>query len=83
MPGARTLIAVDNHEAGRSLGRWAGQYVTQYFAGSARVLDLSYHLSNTQERSSGFADGLRETASDAPDCSCRSIPRPTGARPTS
>ena len=24
MPGARTLIAGDNHEAGRSLGRWAG-----------------------------------------------------------
>ena len=65
LPGAKTLIAVDNHEAGRSLGRWAGQYVTQHFAGSARVLDLSYHLSNTQERSSGFAAGLRETASDA------------------
>lgn len=65
LPGAKTLIAVDNLEAGRSLGRWAGQYVTQHFAGSARVLDLSYHLSNTQERSSGFAAGLRETASDA------------------
>ena len=65
MPGAKTLIAVDNHEAGRSLGRWAGQYVTQHFAGSARVLDLSYHLNNTQGRSSGFAAGLHEAASDA------------------
>ena len=64
MPGAKTLIAVDNYAASRSLGQWAGRYVLQHFAGKARVLDLSYHLSNTRERSNGFAAGLRETVAD-------------------
>ncbi len=65
MQGARTLVAVDNYQAGRSLGRWAGQYALRRFGGAARVLDLTYHLSNTQERSRGFAAGLCETAPDA------------------
>jgi len=63
--GAKTLVAVDNYEAGCSLGRWAGQYAIQHFGGKARALDLTYHLSNTQERSRGFADGLQQTAPDA------------------
>ena len=64
MQGAWTLVAVDNFEAGRSMGRWAGTYAAEMFAGQARVLDLTYHLSNTQERSRGFAAGLQETAPD-------------------
>lgn len=64
LPGARTLVAVDNYQAACSLGCWAGQYVAQHFGGRARVLDLSYHLSNTQERSRGFAAGLNEIAPD-------------------
>jgi DeoR family transcriptional regulator, fructose operon transcriptional repressor len=65
MQGAKALVAVDNYEAGCSLGRWAGQYAVQHFGGKARALDLTYHLSNTQERSRGFAAGLQEAAPDA------------------
>ena len=60
MQGARTLVAVDNYQAGWSLGYWTGGYVQQRLAGSARVLDLTYHLSNTQDRSRGFVAGLLE-----------------------
>jgi DeoR family transcriptional regulator, fructose operon transcriptional repressor len=65
LPGAKSLVAVDNTQAGRSLGRWAGEYAVQRFGGAARALDLTYHLHNTQERSRGFAAGLAETAPDA------------------
>ncbi len=58
MQGARTLVAVDNYQAGWSLGAWTGGYAQQRLAGSARVLDLTYHLSNTQDRSRGFVAGL-------------------------
>jgi DeoR/GlpR family transcriptional regulator of sugar metabolism len=60
MQGARTLVAVDNFRAGWSLGNWAGAYAVQQFGGQARVLDLTYHLSNTQDRSGGFMAGLHE-----------------------
>lgn len=65
LPGAKTLVAVDNAQAGRSLGRWAGEYAVQHLGGAANVLDLTYHLHNTEERSRGFAAGLAETAPDA------------------
>ena len=60
MQGARTLVTVDNYHAGWSLGQWTGAYAQQRLAGSARVLDLTYHLSNTQDRSRGFVAGLLE-----------------------
>lgn len=58
MQGARTLVAVDNFQAGWSLGYWTGAYAELRLAGTARVLDLTYHLSNTQDRSRGFVAGL-------------------------
>lgn len=61
MPGIKTLVAVDNYQAGLALGRWAGGYAQQYFEGQAYVLDLTYHLSNTEARSRGFLAGLQET----------------------
>lgn len=59
-PGMKTVVAVDNYRAAFALGRWAGQYAEEYFDGRANVLDLSYSLSNTQERSQGFIAGVRE-----------------------
>jgi DeoR/GlpR family transcriptional regulator of sugar metabolism len=61
MQGAKTLVAVDNYQAAWSLGVWAGEYARRQFAGRAHALDLTYHLSNTQERSRGFLAGLQET----------------------
>jgi DeoR family fructose operon transcriptional repressor len=60
MEGAVTLVALDNYQAGWSLGAWAGAYVGAHLGGRAHVLDLTYHLSNTQARSRGFAAGLQE-----------------------
>lgn len=61
----KTLIAVDNYEAGKALGRWAGAYSRRCLEGKARLLDLTYHLENTQTRSRGFAEGLKESNADA------------------
>lgn len=59
-PGMRTVVAVDNLNGGKALGRWAGQFAQEHFHGRANVLDLSFSLSNTRARSSGFIAGLRE-----------------------
>jgi DeoR family fructose operon transcriptional repressor len=61
MAGATSLVAVDNYQAARTLGGWAGAYARDHFEGQARVLDLTYHLNNTRDRSRGFMDGLLET----------------------
>ena len=58
--GMKTVVSVENYQAGRALGCWAGQYAQQYFAGQAYALDLTYHLNNTQARSQGFTAGLKE-----------------------
>jgi len=65
MAGVKTLVAVDNYQAGVALGRWAGEYARQHFAGAACVLDLTYHLDNTLARSQGFVAGLKETVPTA------------------
>ena len=57
---AETVVAVDNYHAAQDLGRWAGNYAQQHWGGKAVVLDLTYHLVNTQARSRGFLAGLRE-----------------------
>ena len=65
--GAVTSVAVDNYQAGRALGQWAGAYVQRRYAGRGHVLDLTYHLPNTQARSRGFLAGLRERLPDLED----------------
>ena len=60
MSGMTAMVAVDNYQAGLALGRWAGHYARQHFQDQGYVLDLTYHLANTQARSRGFMDGLKE-----------------------
>jgi ribose transport system substrate-binding protein len=60
LPGAQTVVAVDNFQAGQALGRWVGHYARQHFEGQANVLDLTYYLENTLTRSHGFITGLKE-----------------------
>lgn len=62
--GAQTVVAVDSYQAGLALGRWAGEYALTHFGGQAAVLDLTYHLSSTRDRSRGFLDGLRTLVSE-------------------
>ncbi|MCL4395203.1 MAG: substrate-binding domain-containing protein [Chloroflexi bacterium] len=65
MNGASTVVSVENYAAGMALGVWAGRYALQHFDGVANALDLSFELSNTLERSKGFAAGLREAVPSA------------------
>jgi DeoR/GlpR family transcriptional regulator of sugar metabolism/ABC-type sugar transport system substrate-binding protein len=58
MPNQRTVIAVDNYQAGYDLGYWTGQYLHQQGFEKANLLDLTFHQPNTQNRSRGFIDGL-------------------------
>ena len=60
MDGAETLVAVDNFAAAHSLGEWVGDYVAQHVDAHANVLDMTYYLHNTQDRSDGFMAGLTE-----------------------
>jgi DeoR/GlpR family transcriptional regulator of sugar metabolism len=58
-PNTATCVTTDNYAAGVLIGRWAGEYTNEHWQGKAFVLDLTYHLPNTNERSRGFIDGLR------------------------
>lgn len=62
---AITSVLVDNYQAGFELGKRVGDYVNQHFNGVARVLDLTYQQGNTQSRSQGFLNGLREVIASA------------------
>ncbi|MBI9046484.1 MAG: DeoR family transcriptional regulator [Anaerolineaceae bacterium] len=60
-----TFVALDNYKAGFEIGIWAGEYAKKNWDGIANYLDLTYHISNTQERSRGFVNGLREVLPNA------------------
>jgi DeoR/GlpR family transcriptional regulator of sugar metabolism len=60
MPNQLTSVAVDNYQAGIDLGHWAGQHLAEQGVEKAYLLDLTFHQPNTQSRSRGFIDGLRE-----------------------
>ena len=61
MPDQRTLVALDNYQAGFDLGHWVGNYFQQQGIEKAHLLDLTFHQPNTQNRSRGFVDGLNKT----------------------
>jgi DeoR/GlpR family transcriptional regulator of sugar metabolism len=61
MPDQRTIVAVDNYQAGFDLGSWAGKYLGQQGIQKVNLLNLTFHQPNTQNRSRGFADGLNKT----------------------
>jgi DeoR/GlpR family transcriptional regulator of sugar metabolism len=63
--GASTTIAIDDYRAGLELGRYAGRYATEHLRLPIKVLDISHSLPNTESRSRGFAQGLKEAAPDA------------------
>jgi DeoR/GlpR family transcriptional regulator of sugar metabolism/DNA-binding LacI/PurR family transcriptional regulator len=62
-----TCVAVDNYQGWIAIGRWAGEYACLHWDGRVKALDLTDHLLNTQQRSSGFIAGLREVVPTAQD----------------
>ncbi len=59
-PGSQTVVSVDNYRAGLEAGQWVVNYARQYLRERIVALDVSYPQPNTEARSCGFADGLRE-----------------------
>ena len=68
IPGMKTLVSVNNYQAGLDAGRWAGHFALDDFKGQAIALDLTYDMHNTQQRSQGFIDGLNEVVPDCTIC---------------
>ena len=54
------MVAVNDYQAGIELGRWVVSYTRRYLGGRIVALDVTAPMSNTDARSRGFADGLRE-----------------------
>ena len=62
MPNQRTVVFVDNYQAGLDLGRETGRYLREKGIEKSYLLDLTFHLTNTQTRSQAFIAGLGETS---------------------
>ncbi len=60
MPNQLTSVAVDNYQAGVDLGHWVGRHLAEQGLEKIYLLDLTFHQPNTQNRSRGFIDGLKE-----------------------
>jgi DeoR/GlpR family transcriptional regulator of sugar metabolism len=65
LPEGKTVVAVDNIKASHDLGRWVGHELLRRGQDKARLLDLSFHLRNTQTRSQSFWEGLHEVCPDS------------------
>jgi DeoR/GlpR family transcriptional regulator of sugar metabolism len=61
MPNQLTCVAVDNYQAGKDLGDWVGKYLMEQGVEKAYLLDLTFHQPNTQSRSRGFVEGLKDS----------------------
>jgi len=59
-PGATTSVAINDYQAGLELGRWVVDYARRHLGDQVTVLDVTSPLPNTDARSRGFGDGLRE-----------------------
>ena len=55
LPEGKTVVAVDNFRASHDLGQWVGHELRRRGQDKARLLDLSFHLRNTQTRSVPFS----------------------------
>ena len=58
--GARSVVGIDNFRAGLEAGQWVASYAQNHCDGKAVVLDVTYPQANTEKRSRGFSEGLRE-----------------------
>jgi DeoR/GlpR family transcriptional regulator of sugar metabolism len=57
----KTLVSPDDYQAAFELGNWAGEYAKRNWDGKVRLLTLTYHLPNLNNRCKGFMDGLTAT----------------------
>lgn len=62
-PGAKSIVAVDNYRAGFELGQWVATHAHQCLGDTITVLVVGYPQPNTEARTRGFEDGLRQLPS--------------------
>jgi ribose transport system substrate-binding protein len=66
VPGSDAFLGLNEHEYGLSIGRIAGQYITDNMGGKAEVAVLTYpELAPIIDRAKGIKDGILEKASGA------------------
>lgn len=59
IPNQKSIIAVDNYQAGYDLGLWAQNYYKNISLNRVNLLDLTFHQPNTIDRSQGFIAGIK------------------------
>jgi ribose transport system substrate-binding protein len=63
--GAKTTVGIQNLEAAKMLGEWAGDYITNTLHTKAKVLIVGLPTQvDTRDRVSGFKQGLEESGAD-------------------
>ncbi len=66
VPGSDAFLGLNEHEYGLSIGRIAGQYITDKMGGKAEVAILNYpELAPIIDRANGIKDGILEKAPGA------------------
>ncbi|MBC7735751.1 MAG: sugar ABC transporter substrate-binding protein [Candidatus Saccharibacteria bacterium] len=66
VPGSDAFLGLNEHEYGLSIGRIAGQYITDKMGGQAEVAVLTYpELAPIIDRAKGIEDGILEKAPGA------------------
>jgi ribose transport system substrate-binding protein len=65
VPDAETAVGIENREAARMLGEWAGDYITTTLRTQAKVLIVGLPTQvDTRDRVDGFKDGLAASGAD-------------------
>lgn len=65
VPGAETAVGIENLEAAKQLGEWAGDYITNTLKTKAKVLIVGLPTQvDTRDRTAGFKEGLAASGAD-------------------
>jgi ribose transport system substrate-binding protein len=65
VPGAATTVGIENREAARQLGVWAGNYINDNMTTKANVLIVGLPTQvDTRDRVAGFKEGLESTGAN-------------------
>lgn len=65
VPGAKTAVGIQNLEAAKLLGEWAGDYITNTMHTKAKVLIVGLPTQvDTRDRTEGFKQGLESSGAD-------------------
>jgi ribose transport system substrate-binding protein len=65
VPGAETAVGIENLEAAKMLGEWAGDHITNTLRTKAKVLIVGLPTQvDTRDRVAGFKEGLAASGAD-------------------